>query len=428
MNSWGMEISRAIKEGKWLAIQYENTQNETTKFWCAINDINPINQKMTVDVFNIEKSNKVLKDCFIFFNMIISATVLDNTFYQKPEKLIEKLNTEFENFLFLEGKPLDDRILNYYLECFGLDNEPFQTEFALIPGIDNEILSKPTEPMEQELFDRFLSLIKKQLKIKTSETKMIFEKIVINQLSICSTEKGILPIAYYNIFIDIENRRLIPDNKLEFNAYTVQLKKGTQLYLSQYIEFDFNYFKEHYLEKEEEFKEMIRSHLNRFEKLDEMPYFLKMSGIYGINLKDEYSKISESITNESMSTPLKSFFGIDLKERPKKRNVIVNDRKINKNQLRVVYNAINRNILFVQGPPGTGKTTSILNIIHSCLFNGDSCLLASGNNEAVDHVLRKLRQIRYKQVPIYYPVLRLGRDDIIESSLSNVVNQIMYLV
>jgi len=426
MNTWGMEISRAIKEGKWLAIQYENTQNETTKFWCAIKDINPINQKMTVDIFNLEKSDKVQKDYYIYFNKITTALVLDNTYYQKPEKLIEKLNTEFEEFLFLEGKPLDDRILSYYLECFGLDNEPFKTEFALIPEIDNDVLSKPTESIDSEAFDRFLNMIKKQLKIKSSESKMIFEKVIINRLSIYSSEKGILPIAYYNVYIDIENRKLIPDTKLEFNAYTVQLKQGTQLYLNHYIEFDFNYFKEHYEEREEEFKEMIRSHLSRFEKLDEMPYFLKMSGIFGINLKDEYFKISESINSEKISAPLKSFFGMELKDKPKKRSIIVNDRKINKNQLRVVYSALNRSVLFVQGPPGTGKTTSILNIIHSCLFNSDTCLMASGNNEAVDHVLRKLKQIRYRQIPIYYPVLRLGRDELIELSLDDVAKQILY--
>lgn len=426
MNTWGLEISRAIKEGKWLAIHYQNQNDETTKFWCAIKDINPTTQRMTIDAFNLGRSDKVLKDQYIYYEKIIFATVLENTYYEKPDDLIKRLNENIAEYLFLEGKPLDDRILAYYLECYGLDNEPFQTEFTLVPGLDIDMLSKVTQISDQERFDSFLDLIKRQLRIKTGDSKMIFEKLILNRLSINSKDKGILPVVYHNIYIDIENRRLIPDPKLEFNSFTVQAKGGPRLYLSSYLEYDFNYFKDNYASHEEEFKEMIRSRLSRHEKLDEMPYFLKMTGIQGMNLKEEFIRITEAIKSESVSAPLKSFFGFELKDRPRKRTVIVDSRKINKNQLRVVYNAINRNVMFVQGPPGTGKTTSIVNILHSCLFNDDTCLLASGNNEAVDHVVRKLSGIKYKQVPIYYPMLRLGRDELIEQSLNELVVRAQY--
>jgi hypothetical protein len=381
---------------------------------------------MVIDAFNLDRSSKVLKDQFIYFNMITSATVLENTFYTKPEELIKRLNENPTEYLFLEGKPLDDRILAYYLECYGLDNEPFQTEFALVPGLDIDVLSKVTQIIDQSRFNEFLDLIKRQLKIKPSDSKMVFEKLILNRLSINSKDKGILPVVYHNIYIDIENRRLIPDPKLEFNSFTVQSKSGPKLYLASYLEYDFNYFKDNYATHEDEFKEMIRSRLTHNEKLDEMPYFLKMTGIQGMNLKEEFIRITESIKSETVSAPLKSFFGFELKDRARKRTVIVDSRKINRNQLRVVYSAINRNVMFVQGPPGTGKTTSIVNILHSCLFNEDTCLLASGNNEAVDHVVRKLSSIKYKQIPIQYPLLRLGRDEIIEQSLNELVARVQY--
>ncbi len=35
------QISKAIKEAKWLEITYQNKQNETTQYWIAIKDIYP---------------------------------------------------------------------------------------------------------------------------------------------------------------------------------------------------------------------------------------------------------------------------------------------------------------------------------------------------------------------------------------------------
>lgn len=426
MSNWGIEVSRSIKEGKWLAIQYQNKSDEITKFWCSIKNINPKNGLLTVDVFNDELSDKVIKNYKLYYEKILSASILENTFYPKPTELITKMENSLSDYLFLESEALDERLLAYYLECYGLDNEPFQTQYALVPGIDLETLSKPDISVDEVTFNKFLDLVKNQLKIKQSDSKMIFEKIIINNLSVNSTEKGILPIAYQNVYIDIENHKLIPDPKMEFNASTVQLKSGPRLYLSNYLEVDFNFFKDNYQDRQDEFKDMIRGRLNRCEKLDEMPYFLKMSGMYGINLKDEFARIGEAIGNDSITPPLKSFFGFESKDKPKKRSVIVDSKKINKNQLRVVYNALNRNVLFVQGPPGTGKTTSIVNIVHSCLFNDDSCLLVSGNNEAVDHVVRKLNSTKYRDAKIYYPLLRLGRDELIELSLNNQVDRVKH--
>lgn len=424
MSNWGIEVVRALKEGKWLAIQYQNMTDEIKKFWIAIQDIEPTKKLLYVDVYNDELSRKVIKDYKIHYDKILSATVIENTIYRKPEKLLEKINQNLSEFLFLEDESLSERVLMYYLECFGLDNEPFQTQYALVSGMDFETIDSPEIPVNEEMYGQFMDAIKKQLKIHKGDSKILFEKVIINCLSINSSEKGIFPIAYKNVLIDLENRKLILDPKMEFNANTIQLKSGPKLYISSYLDVDFTYFKDNFETHYQEFTDMIRSRLNRHEKLDEMPYFLKMSGMYGINLKDEYSRINDTIRLGTINPPLKSFFGLDFKETPKRRSVIVDSKKINKNQLRVVYNALNRNVLFVQGPPGTGKTTSIVNIVHSCLFNDETCLLVSGNNEAVDHVISKLMSTKYRDEPILYPLLRLGRDELIESSLNQLRDRV----
>ena len=35
------EIFKAIHEGRWLSIEYQNKENKTTKYWIGIRDINP---------------------------------------------------------------------------------------------------------------------------------------------------------------------------------------------------------------------------------------------------------------------------------------------------------------------------------------------------------------------------------------------------
>ena len=44
------ELFRAIHEGYWLYIEYHNKNNETTKYWIAIKDLDPIQRRIIVDV------------------------------------------------------------------------------------------------------------------------------------------------------------------------------------------------------------------------------------------------------------------------------------------------------------------------------------------------------------------------------------------
>ena len=52
--SVGKNVSRAIKESKWLYIIYRNTKNIITNFWIfAIYDIDFKNKELKVDMLNI---------------------------------------------------------------------------------------------------------------------------------------------------------------------------------------------------------------------------------------------------------------------------------------------------------------------------------------------------------------------------------------
>ena len=52
MKNKELVISDAIKRGKWLDIIYKNSNNETTYFWIAINDINLKEKILICSIFN----------------------------------------------------------------------------------------------------------------------------------------------------------------------------------------------------------------------------------------------------------------------------------------------------------------------------------------------------------------------------------------
>ena len=56
MNSIAETISKAIKEGKWLDITYQNLENSETHFWIAIEDIDAKTKTFSCKIFNHNKS------------------------------------------------------------------------------------------------------------------------------------------------------------------------------------------------------------------------------------------------------------------------------------------------------------------------------------------------------------------------------------
>jgi hypothetical protein len=67
MSHWILDVSRAIREGRWLSIVYNNKSSEQTKFWIAFKDIDPQSKKCIVDVFNSSKTPSFSKD-YVFIS------------------------------------------------------------------------------------------------------------------------------------------------------------------------------------------------------------------------------------------------------------------------------------------------------------------------------------------------------------------------
>ena len=107
-------IGKAIREGKYLNITYQNKSGAITPFWICILDINE-KDELWVDEFNVTKDAPI-RDAKIFISGIQTAEILKFSHYDVPEKLIKKLE-EDESLRIYEFDRYDNNILNYsYLQ------------------------------------------------------------------------------------------------------------------------------------------------------------------------------------------------------------------------------------------------------------------------------------------------------------------------
>lgn len=129
------QISKAIKEAKWLEISYQNKQDENTQYWIAIKDIDSKSRKLKVDMFNHTKSMNSI-ETEISFDRIKSAKVLNFCSYEDASKLAEKIESNLDAYQWLNYDHFNHNVLNYYEECNLLDADPMQKDYALIEGVD----------------------------------------------------------------------------------------------------------------------------------------------------------------------------------------------------------------------------------------------------------------------------------------------------
>jgi len=409
----GEVISKAIKEGKWININYHQSGGNTT-FWIAVLDIIDNEKRiLKVSMFNDAKSLKAL-DVIIYYDKIISARIIDFSFYQPPTKLIEKIENNLDKYQWLHYDSYNHNVLKYYEECNYLDCDPFQKEYCMIPGIDLQQLRKNKE---YKLNDNQVKIVLNKIyryDIK-NEDKSNFS-LIISVLSIDNGNKKYL-ICYYDLFFDPERLSLKVSSKLRFNnSFFVEGRKHS---LFNYVSMNVDDFIDGFIENYHDKVEILRKNLKKGEVINQRPDIMILEKDYMVNLSSTYSEIETEYQNNTLNVPLKSFFGNISRRNIMRRSeplIVIYDNKININQMRVIYNAMKYPVTYVQGPPGTGKTQTILNVILSSFFESKTVLICSSNNKPVDGIIEKIRFI-YKNEDVLFPFLRLGKlEEVMEAT------------
>lgn len=415
MNSIAETISKAIKEGKWLDITYQNLENSETHFWIAIEDIDAKTKTFSCKIFNHNKSFNSL-NAHIKFDQIKSATILFFTSFETPSYLFEKLSQfDPDDISWLEYDKYNSNILNYYIECSLLDCDPYQKDYCMIEGIDLSILRK------NKIYTLSNEQQKKLLeKVYHNKDCSSYKELIISSFSITKNQKKYV-VCYYPLTYNPSKNQLIVSNKLSFNySFIVDGKKNS---LYKYVDTDVDIFINKFQSNYQECREEIESHLKSGEVIDTRPDIMILERDIPVNLSETYNEIentyrsqygysNDSTKKEKLSKPLQAFFGNLTKTRSKEKipSLVLYDKKVNIDQMRVLYNSMTQPVTYVQGPPGTGKTQTILNVILCGFVANKTMLITSANNTPIDGIIKKLN-FKYYDKDVIFPYLRLGNFD-----------------
>lgn len=406
-------IGKAIREGKYLNITYKNKSGEITPFWISILDITA-NDKLIVNMFNVTKDEPIL-NAKIFISSIQSAEILKFSRYEISKKLIKKLD-EDKSLQKYDFDRFDNNILNYYLDCYKANSDPFLHKQHLIQNLEIKELIKNNP---YQLSDIQLKQILKEI-YSNDYNRFHNYELAISEFSIDLESRGKFVVAFRKLTFDPVERTLQIGNKLFFNSnFYIEDIKHT---LSYYTDMSPDDFEALYIKDKNETIELLKSNFRSGELPNTRPEIVVL-GYAQIDISSIYEEINSQHAKKEMNPPLRAFFQnfslLDRKNR-KEPHIVLYDNNINIDQLRTIYNSLKFPITYVQGPPGTGKTQTILNIVVNSLTNNKTLLISSNNNVPIDGIKDKLFLGRYKNKEILFPIIRLGNNKLVAKALKRI--------
>lgn len=406
-------LGQAIREGKYLNITYKNQNEEIHPFWICVLDVNA-NDELYVNMFNVTKDDPI-KNVKIFISRIRTAEILKFSHYDVPDVLIRKVN-EDESLQKYDFDRYDNNVLNYYLECYKANTDPFLHKAHLIPDLD---------VIELENLNPY-PLTDKQLKHLTKDiynndySSFCYYELAICKFSIDLEFKGKFVVAYKLLTFDPVEKTLRIGASINFNSNFYI--KDTKYSLSYYTDLSPTDFEASYLEDNNGTIGLLTDNFRRGELPNTRPEIVVL-GYKQIGISDIYDEISTEHSKNEMQIPLRAFFQnlslLDRKNRTEP-HIVLYDNNVNIDQLRTIYNSLKYPITYVQGPPGTGKTQTILNIVVNCLVNNKTLLVTSNNNIPIDGIKEKLYLGKYKDKEILFPIIRLGNNKLVAEALKRI--------
>ena len=140
MKTISRDIFRAIHENKWLSIEYKNKQEEITKYWIGIIDVNPLTKTLLVEGLHLEKCT--ILELHIYLDSILSSTVIEGSYYEVPEMLKEDICRNPHRYESIFHNVSNLKLLNYYIDCNRLDAVPYKTEYSLLRYFDGDCIRR----------------------------------------------------------------------------------------------------------------------------------------------------------------------------------------------------------------------------------------------------------------------------------------------
>lgn len=417
-------IYRAIREGKILKIVYQNAKDEKTKFWIGIRDIDPEKRILHVDGMHLAKCTTQRYDN-ILIDSILEARLIEKAVYPINEELVEDIEMYPDKYSSLFGNATSLNVLSYLNECYILNQTPYldKDRYLCTEGIDVQILQDtPVYKLDKEQFAQTVKIINEDE--EDQKKGRVHVDLAMNVLSINSRRKGIYPLAYRKVYLDIVERALrLDDHVTVCSELRVQspdsekddrMNKKERLNIYYFLNEDEYHLLENYEDNQKQIAETIAKNLEKRDGIiDEHPYFININREILVDFEMQYQEIIRSFEGGMLTLPLKTFLGLETDEVIKRKpySIALSSKMVDTDQLLAIDNALTMPVSRIQGPPGTGKTNTIVNTIITAFYNEKTVLFASMNNKPINDVFQYLTSMTYDDIVIPFPVLRVGNED-----------------
>lgn len=416
MNTIYRDIFRAIHEGKWLSIEYQNKKDEVTKYWIGIRNLDVRKRTLAVDGLHLGQYTTGTFDT-IYIDSIIFSNIVEGSYCPVNQKLVEDIYLNPHKYKSLFDNAANLKILNYLEMCNRMDTVPYYSDFELVRFLDREKLAGEMYELSDEQFKFIVKNFQfKTEKQETHSGKLRIQQLGMNVLSI-HTAKGLYVLAYRKLDLDVKQRVLRPNDEITIcTEYTLN---GVTESVRKYLDAEDYELLKDFERNQEKIKDCVTKHNRQVMGVDDMPYIIGMGMDIILDLHKEYEAIINMYNKNEITVPVRAFFG-DLLNRPvrtKAYPIVLINKRVNLDQLLAINNAMKYPVSYIQGPPGTGKTNTIINTILTAFFNEKTVLFASYNNHPINGVVEKLLEISYRGKKIPFPILRLGNTEKVREAL-----------
>ena len=364
MNTIYRDIFRAIHEGKWLSIEYRNKENQISKYWIGIYDLNPAKRTLKVEGLHLGRYTTETFDV-IYIDSILSSSIVEGSYCPVNQELVKDICFNPHKYKELFEHTVNLKILNYLEMCNRMDTVPYHSDFELIRHLDRESFHGEDYPLNEEQFRMIVKYFQYGTREK-KDGKLRLKQLAMNVLSI-HTPRGLYVLAYRNLQLDVKRRLLHPEEDIIIcTEYTLEGRKEN---IRKYLDAEEYELLKEFEQNQERIKDCITDHGRQ--DVDDMPYMIGLGMDILLDLHKEYEAIIERYQQEEVTAPIRAFFG-EMVSRPVRRKaypIVLADQKVNLDQLLAINNAIKYPVAYIQGPPGTGKSNTIINTIITAFFN-----------------------------------------------------------
>ena len=123
MNSIYRDIFRAIHEGKWMSIEYRNKEEQISRYWIGIYDLNPAKRTLKVEGLHLCRYTTETFER-IYIDSILSSSIVEGSYCPVNEKLVRDMEENPRKYKGLFDHTVNLKILNYLEQCNRMDTVP----------------------------------------------------------------------------------------------------------------------------------------------------------------------------------------------------------------------------------------------------------------------------------------------------------------